>query len=215
MRQTALQSPPRHTFAAATAEIAKLLGGADDPCGQLCSPSRAARYACHSIWIRTTARTRLCNAPHGGVRRRVVRTPPSTECVQRRTRPYFRAQCGCCLVGLRHARCMCLRVCSAGHACADQHRRHKPADALADDLCADAGTDLCADAWADVIADGSRRCAPSAFDAAEQSPSGVLVSTLSILPREPWTRVHARRECCAAMLRRLPSLPTAVPRGTF
>jgi hypothetical protein len=28
MPQTALQSPPRHIFAAATAEIAKLLGGA-------------------------------------------------------------------------------------------------------------------------------------------------------------------------------------------
>jgi hypothetical protein len=115
----------------------------------------------HSV-VRGISRTR---APPGHA------YPPSTECRGALARA---SGLNAAAVGLRHARCTCLRVCSVGNACADKRRRHQPADALADDLCAAAGTDLCADAWADVIADGSRRCAPSAFDAAEHSPSGTV-----------------------------------------
>ncbi len=53
----------------------------------VCSPSGGCTI-CVPQWMdRTTASTRLCTAPHVRVRHRVLRTLPSTECVQRRTRP--------------------------------------------------------------------------------------------------------------------------------
>ncbi len=63
MRQTALQSPPRHIFAAATAEIAKLLGEAHESCvvRQGLHDVRATEIGLHhgehSI-VRGTSRTR-------------------------------------------------------------------------------------------------------------------------------------------------------------